>query len=368
MNVLGAGLITADILALCDASWHVKNSPAYFGGGTVCNILSHLAWNGWECAVLGGLGDDELGPIVSGDLARMGVDTTGLLIMDGEITRRIGHMISIEGESKGKHRFDESCYACGSIYPPFPVLDFEVVRHVAERVIRPRTILLVDRANPLTLALARMAKSAGGLVVFEPGYLSRNRRVVEELIDIVDLLKYSTELKWDDVPFRRSPLARPKHANLIIETRGRTGVRALHGNREIRLTTTPIMEIVDSAGAGDAFMAGLLTGLGEDALFDMETLSESSLESALERGQAFGGLTCLFAGAKGIMHAHSRSDVESAIVETIKTRRPPDGFAGGSTIAGGYELDPPDAKGICPVCRLWIPPNGPARDPTDSWL
>lgn len=354
MNVLGAGLITADILTLCDSAWRPDGSPAYFGGGTVCNILSHLAWNGWTCSVLGGIGGDELGPIVRGDMARMGVDTTGLLELSGELTRRIGQMIVTDGKSKGQHRFDEVCYECGSKFPPFPVLEYETVRKLAEELVRPETVLIIDRANPLTLTLARMVKSAGGVVVFEPGYLSRNQEIVEQLIGIVDLLKYSTELNWGGVPFRKLPLSRPAQASVIIETRGRTGVRALRENREVRLTTTPIMEIVDSAGAGDAFMAGFLTGVGEEGLFDLRGLSESSLESALERGQALGGLTCLFVGAKGIMHAHTRREVESAIDETVRTRRPPKGFTRPDVIADGYRLPAPAQNGmnICAVCRM----------------
>ncbi len=139
------------------------------------------------------------------------------------------------------------------------------------------TVLIIDRANEFTVALARFIHDRGGVTVFEPGYLSRNADNVEALLQVVDLLKYSEELKFQGQPFKQHPLARSDNLKLVIETRGRAGVIARRKKTEIRLTTTPILKIVDTVGAGDAFMAGFLTGIAEKGLFELSDLPDSDL-------------------------------------------------------------------------------------------
>jgi sugar/nucleoside kinase (ribokinase family) len=213
------------------------------------------------------------------------------------------------------------------------------------------TVLVLDRANELTLALARRNREAGGVNVFEPGYLSRGREIVEQLMGLVDLLKYSDELDWNGGQFRESPLARLPNIKLVIETRSRAGVRAIRGNHEVRLTTTPIMRVVDTAGAGDAFLAGFLTGMEESGLFALDEVSDVTLEDALERGQALGGLACLFVGSKGVLTASNRHSLEAAITATIQTRRPPNEF-GSDRAPGGIPVDAGTSIHICPICRI----------------
>ena len=74
MMVLGAGLVTADIVQLANGEWEpISDHPSYASGGTVCNILSHLARTGWHCELIGGVGNDTLGTLVLDDLGHFRV-------------------------------------------------------------------------------------------------------------------------------------------------------------------------------------------------------------------------------------------------------------------------------------------------------
>lgn len=324
MKVVGAGLITADLIIACDSRWQPVSEPGYTSGGTVTNIVSHLSYWGWDCDLVGGVGSDSLGAVVLGELRRFGADVSGVVTRAGAKTRRMGHLIAVDGPRRGQHRFVERCPSCGREFPPFPLVSFQELGHRHSEFLQP-TVLLVDRANPLTLEMAKAAKRVGGTVIFEPGYLSRSRDIVIELLSLADVVKFSEELIWEGNPFRESPYSRPPNAALVVETRSGTGVVARRRGAEIRMTTTPVLDVIDSAGAGDAFMAGLLTGLGAERLSHLADVPDRDLEIALEKGQALGALTCRFIGANTILHATPRDALAAAIEFTMRERRiPPD--------------------------------------------
>jgi len=352
MNVLGAGFITVDIIQLCKEEWlPLKDNIGYFSGGTSPNILSYLGRSGWDVTVLGGIGDDSLGEILKKDLASFDVNVSGIYTYKEVNTRRIAHLVMQDKEHYGMHRFDTFCTNCHREFPPFPQRkSMELFEH-AKDFITKETILIIDRANELTLELAKSVSSKGGVVIFEPGYLSRNIDLVNELMKYIDLLKYSEELLWNSTPFSAIISSEYPRLKIIVETRGKKGVRLLKRNKELRLTTTPILQVEDSAGAGDAFMAGFLTGIGRGGLLHLEDVGYDILEKALERGQALGGLACRFIGSKGILQAKKMSVIEDAINYTVRTLQPPVEFSS-SVIPKGMQIE--ETKGLCKVCHLQL--------------
>src|SRR5437764_5431721 len=99
VKIIGAGLVTVDIVHLCDAAWRPLDiPPIYTSGGTVCNILSYLAKFGWDCTIIGGVGTDTLAQVIFEDLNSVQVKTDGLIPHPDILTRRIAQVIANGGE------------------------------------------------------------------------------------------------------------------------------------------------------------------------------------------------------------------------------------------------------------------------------
>jgi len=76
---------------------------------------------------------------------------------------------------------------------------------------------------------------------------------------------------------------------IVLVTRGEQGAILYDGNKFYHQPIVPIKKIVDTLGAGDAFLAS----------FMVDYLSEISLEIALENAAKSAAKTCSFYGAFG---------------------------------------------------------------------
>jgi fructokinase len=89
------------------------------------------------------------------------------------------------------------------------------------------------------------------------------------------------------------------HARVVLLTRGGEGATVFsRGARAMRPART--VDVIDTVGAGDAFMAGFLAALHDRNWLDraaMERLSEDDLVKALEFALAVAALTCSRTGA-----------------------------------------------------------------------
>ncbi|HKX67058.1 MAG TPA: PfkB family carbohydrate kinase [Intrasporangium sp.] len=146
------------------------------------------------------------------------------------------------------------------------------------------------------------------------------RGIIEECVALSDVLKVSEEdLAWlrpraavDDVLAEWAGLG----PIVIVVTRGGQGaVLRLTRTGETHVAPVPPVTVVDTVGAGDSFMAGLLSGLLESGLAGgpaaRERLRRADLAAvvpALERANATARLTVGHAGA----HAPTRADLARA--------------------------------------------------------
>jgi len=135
------------------------------------------------------------------------------------------------------------------------------------------------------------------------------RAKIEELIGLSDVVKASDEdIAWlyDGAPLsdilRLWALLGPA---LMVVTRGDKGaVIGLSTTGELTSVDAPVVEVVDTVGAGDSFMAGLVSGLLEAGLLGgiqarqrLRSASLADVQPAVDRALACAAITVSRAGA-----------------------------------------------------------------------
>ena len=133
------------------------------------------------------------------------------------------------------------------------------------------------------------------------------RARMNRLVRLADVVKISDEdLEWlagDEDPEDAARRWVADGPQLVVVTRGSAGAFAVTaGGAELRVPAYPV-DVVDTVGAGDAFMSGLVDGLrrtgllGGDAERPLARLGVEDLRPVLTRAARVSGLTCARRGA-----------------------------------------------------------------------
>lgn len=148
----------------------------------------------------------------------------------------------------------------------------------------------------------RVATARGATVVFNP---SPAAPVADLLADVDLLIVNETEaaelLGGDDADAART--LRERYDVDVIVTLGARGALVLDADGETQLAAVAV-DVVDTTGAGDAFLGGVCAALAED----------KPLSTAARYGAAMAAAACSAAGAQG--YPQRRADVERLIAES----------------------------------------------------
>lgn len=173
--------------------------------------------------------------------------------------------------------------------------------------------------------LVERAAAAGVPVSFDPNVrptitpdLADVRRRVEAIARHASVIKLSDEDAETLYPGETDVLGR-------LVGRGRTGLAAMTcGSRSVRLrsraaTATvapPKIEVVDTIGAGDSFMAALLADLLDRSALDRDDLDEATLSAVATRAARAAAITCSRPGA----NPPTRQELEDAETGSDQTQ------------------------------------------------
>jgi len=345
--VVGAGLVTLDIVLNGDPHRPI----GHWAGGTCGNVLAALAFLGWSAFPVARLGEDQAAEMVLADLATRGVRTDLLERESGQRTTKIVQRIFAEA-GKVRHRFAFECPACTSSFARYRAPRLDRLDAVLQAVPAPR-VFFFDRISPMILRLAKAYRSAGALVVFEPGKIG-DPETFAQAVRMSHVLKYSAERlgnALDGVGGLEKIIGGEQPA-LEIETQGATGLRyrqAIPGqavSRWHRQAAYPIPHLRDTAGAGDWCTAGLLYALlGEEPSEIGEILRPDAVRAALAWSQALSAISCMFEGPRSVSYALSRE----AVLQTasgIATER----HAQGPAFASPRSTLPNNHRYKCSTC------------------
>lgn len=296
MSVASFGELLIDFVALetgvmvGDASGFVK-AP----GGAPANVAVGVAKLGMASAFLGQVGDDPFGHFLEGVLRAEGVNTSGMTF--SAAARTALAFVSLRADGERSFMFYRNPSA-DMLMTPDDVA-YDVIG--AARVFHYGSITLIgEPSRSATLAAVRHAQSSGAFISYDPNLRLSLWRDADSAragliggLDGAHLVKVSEEeLEFLTGGHVVDPLWRDG-MRLIAVTRGAAGV-SLFTRDGVRVDVPGFtVTAVDTTGAGDGFVAGLLVGLLEGG-FSMDA---DSLARIGRFANAVGAITTTGKGA-----------------------------------------------------------------------
>ena len=316
-SCVGTGFIVLDVIR--NSVGPIATEKRY-AGGSCGNVLSILAYFGWNANAVGRIGDDHVGHELVEDLSKWRVNTKLLQMEAGRGTPIVVQENYLDARGRPRHRFSRACPVCGATLPAYrPLLTSDAATIAAK--LPTHSVFYFDRVAPGTLELAQKSRERGALVVFEPSGI-KDERLFTESLKAAHIVKYANDriegvheiVAKAKVPVEIETLG-AKGLRLRVRANGRTGVW-----KELAAFSAP--ELRDASGAGDWTTAGIIHGLmGGRASADQAVADVDAVVLATQQGQALAALNCGFEGARGLMYvADSKRvlDLAAAIAKGTK--------------------------------------------------
>ncbi|BFU34275.1 aminoimidazole riboside kinase [Enterobacter asburiae] len=239
-------------------------------GGAPANVAVGIARLGGQSAFIGRVGDDPFGRFMAKTLADERVDVKFLRLDPAHRTSTVVVDLDDQGERSFTFMVRPSAdlFLESADLPTFSAGEWLHVCSIA---------LSAEPSRSATFEAMAAIREAGGYVSFDPNirpdlWPDENalRRCLEQALQSADVVKLSVEelafLTGNvEVNVGLDALMARCPARLVLVTQGKEGVIAWHDGAVKHYPATPV-ECVDTTGAGDAFVAGLLYGLaaGQD--------------------------------------------------------------------------------------------------------
>jgi hypothetical protein len=314
-TVVGTGLVALDVVI---NGWE-NESPLLSAGGSCGNVLSILAYLGWQAFPIARLGRDLAADFLAKDLSRFGVHLELLYCEKKGRTPIVIEMIPVGTSATHTHFFNFTCPHCGAPLPRHRAILKSSVPQIIKQVPQP-SVFYFDRASRAAVEMAKKYSEKGTLIVFEPSSI-RNGKLFEECVGVANVIKYSCE-RIGHMP----DSARDSFPFLEIETLGAYGLRFRMSTDDNGLSnweyleTYKVDDLKDEAGSGDWCTAGIIHLLGQKGVRSLKRAGKERVLKALSLGQAFAALNCRYEGARGSMYCLDRIQLKSAVEDIMAGR------------------------------------------------
>jgi fructokinase len=280
-------------------------------GGAPLNVAIGLARLGVPVGFAGCLAEDPFGDNLAALLAAEGVDTTLVRRVLGCQTRMAYVTTNRDGERE-LAAFSRVACADAAIGPA------DLPEAVLERVDAfyfGSLILQGAPARAAVLEAAARVRAAGGLVFFDPNvravlWPDRQKllRALEAALTVATIVKLGED--------EEALMGDMAGQLVLLKTSGADGSEARWAGGHVHVPAPPV-EVVDTTGAGDGFVAGVLAGLverrtGHERLADVaRRLDAAGWAGLLAEANKVGALVCTRTGA--IEGLPTRRQLESYI-------------------------------------------------------
>lgn len=261
-------------------------------GGAPANVAIAVARNGLDAAFLGILGNDDFGRLLLRTLKEDGVTALCPQLTDKAVTT-LAFVTLYEG---GERSFTFARKPGADI-----LLSEGDVREediAGCRMLHAGSVSLSDAPSKDAIYKAmKLASGQGKLVSFDVNYRdmiwhdeARCIKEVEQILPFVDLLKVSDEeLNFvggeDNIPAFMEKYG----IHVVVETLGAKGAKYFY-NGHSGIVEGRVVNAVDATGAGDAFWGGFLSYVMMQGVQNVNEITESMVQKALEYGNIAGSL------------------------------------------------------------------------------
>lgn len=312
-DVLVVGEALVDIVHRADGS--IDESP----GGSPANVALALGRLGRNPRLLSSIGGDPHGHAVREWLAASDVSMQG-----PPAARTSTALARLDAKGSASYEFD---------------LDWQIQTEGVDVADALHVGSIAATLEPGATAVADLLDRHRGraLITYDPNIRpslisdrDSVRRQALSLIERADVIKASDEdVAWlhpgEDIVdvARRWSRSGPV---LVVVTTGAGGCLAIAPGLELRVSAITV-DVVDTVGAGDTFMAGLIDGLlgegafGADARRALESLGEERTTSLLHRSAVAAAVTVSRPGAD----PPTRGELEAASPDADRHQRAPQG-------------------------------------------
>ncbi len=313
-RAFGTGLIALDLVMSANPNLPVQA----WAGGTCGNVLSILAYLGWESYPIARMNGDPASERVRADMSRWGVKLDFAGCEPTSHTPIIIQEICRGRDGSPTHRFSWACPRCGQWLPSFKPVTRQAVDAVGDGV-NGAQVFFMDRLSRAALTLAARAADAGAIVMFEPSGKS-DPKLFAEALQLAHIVKYADQRLSE----AGGAMAGDSATILEIQTMGIEGLRYRHRLSNLsdwtHLPAINAPQFLDSCGSGDWCSAGLLSKIAGAGLSGLKSTSIESLTNALRYGQALAAWNCAFEGARGGMYAVERDLFDDLIRQILDGR------------------------------------------------
>jgi len=256
--------VTGD--AVVDLIPENDNSYLKCPGGAPANVAVAVSRLGGETAFFGRVGQDPLGRFMQKTLSDEGVDTDAMILDEAQRTSTV----VVDLDASGERSFTFMVKPSADQF----MLPVDVPTFAANQWLHVCSIALANEpSRGSTFAAMQQMKDAGGFISFDPNLRdevwadqSEIKAVVLKAVAMADVVKFSDDellflTDTDSLEAGLEVVARFENTLQLI-TQGAKGALVITQGTQ-QLITGKAVKPIDTTGAGDAFVGGLIAYLAQ---------------------------------------------------------------------------------------------------------
>jgi sugar/nucleoside kinase (ribokinase family) len=267
LDVIVCGNLVADIIGrpidlkqgICPGSLTLVDEIQLFTGGLGCNLSIDLARLGCKVGLVAICGDDQWKDLFLSTLQREGVDTTEIMIdpqhgssatmicVEPSGERTFFHVIGAQQTLTANQLLERLDYISSAkvfalgYYSMMPALEPNLPDLLKTFKEKTDIKILLDTAGSVRPTLPDLSRSLSYIDFFIPSY------------DEAKVLTNETEPSAMVNAFRRAGAS-----GIVGIKLGKEGCYLTNGNESVTVSAFNVERVVDTTGAGDSFLAGII--------------------------------------------------------------------------------------------------------------